>query len=39
LHSQADITEARKVLGYDPKIDFEEGLRRTWDWYYQNQIK
>nr|HEV7954599.1 SDR family oxidoreductase [Candidatus Acidoferrales bacterium] len=33
LHSQADITEAQKSLGYDPKINFEEGLRRTWEWY------
>jgi nucleoside-diphosphate-sugar epimerase len=31
--SQADISLARKVLGYQPLIDFEEGLRLTWDWY------
>ncbi len=28
-HSQADITRAREVLGYEPRITFEEGLRRT----------
>jgi nucleoside-diphosphate-sugar epimerase len=39
LHSQADITEARKTLGYDPKINFEEGLRRTWEWYRANEPK
>jgi nucleoside-diphosphate-sugar epimerase len=33
LHSQADISLARKVLGYEPRVHFEEGLRRTWDWY------
>jgi nucleoside-diphosphate-sugar epimerase len=33
LHSQADISESRKMIGYDPKVGFEEGLRRTWDWY------
>jgi len=33
LHSQADITQARKILGYEPKVNFEEGLRRTWEWY------
>lgn len=33
LHSQADITLAREVLGYRPLVDFEEGLRRTWNWY------
>jgi nucleoside-diphosphate-sugar epimerase len=38
LHSQADITEARKTLGYDPKINFEEGLRRTWEWYSSNRV-
>lgn len=31
--SQADISAARKTLGYNPQIDFEEGLRRTWEWY------
>ena len=31
--SQADISAARKVLGYAPNIGFEEGLRRTWAWY------
>jgi UDP-glucose 4-epimerase len=31
--SQADISLARKVLGYKPGVSFEEGLKRTWDWY------
>ena len=31
--SEADITAARQSLGYAPRIDFEEGLRRTADWY------
>jgi len=31
--SQADISLARQKLGYEPRVDFEEGLRRTWDWY------
>jgi nucleoside-diphosphate-sugar epimerase len=31
--SQADISLARKVLGYQPLVDFEQGLRSTWDWY------
>jgi UDP-glucose 4-epimerase len=33
LHSLADISAARKFLGYEPRVSFEEGLRRTWDWY------
>jgi UDP-glucose 4-epimerase len=32
-HSQADITLARRDLGYDPAVSFPEGLRRTLDWY------
>ena len=31
--SQADISLARKMLGYEPRVSFEGGLRRTWDWY------
>jgi nucleoside-diphosphate-sugar epimerase len=31
--SQADISLARRVLGYEPRVLFEEGLRRTWAWY------
>lgn len=33
LHSQADISRARTILGYEPRVLFEEGLRRAWDWY------
>jgi nucleoside-diphosphate-sugar epimerase len=33
LHSQADISLARKILGYEPSVLFEQGLKRTWDWY------
>jgi nucleoside-diphosphate-sugar epimerase len=32
MHSMADITLARTVLGYEPGVDFEEGLRRTVEW-------
>ncbi len=30
--SQADIFKARKLLGYDPTVPFEEGLRHTVAW-------
>ena len=30
--SQADITKARELLGYEPIVPFEEGLRRTLEW-------
>ena len=32
-HSLADISRARELLGYDPGIDFGEGLRRTYTYY------
>jgi nucleoside-diphosphate-sugar epimerase len=32
-HSLADISQAEKHLGYKPKVNFEEGLRRTVEWY------
>ncbi len=33
LHSQADISLAREVLGYVPEVGWEDGLRRTWEWF------
>src|SRR6266702_7678350 len=32
-HSLADISRAEKYLGYKPKIEFEDGLSRTIEWY------
>ncbi|MDE2748414.1 MAG: SDR family oxidoreductase [Chloroflexota bacterium] len=32
-HSRADIAKARHLLGFAPTVSFEEGLRRTVDWY------
>lgn len=31
--SLADIGRAKELLGYEPKVDFREGLRRTVEWY------
>jgi len=31
--SLADISRAKMLLGYEPKVDFREGLRRTVEWY------
>ncbi len=36
--SQADIGKARRLLGYEPSVTFEEGLRRTVDWYRAAQV-
>ena len=32
-HSLADLSRTEKGLGYKPKVNFEEGLRRTVEWY------
>jgi nucleoside-diphosphate-sugar epimerase len=32
------IDKARRLLGYDPKVDLEEGLGRTARWYRQNGL-
>ena len=32
-HSLADIERATRVLGYTPKVDFEEGLARTVEYF------
>jgi UDP-glucose 4-epimerase len=34
--SQADISLAQVALGYHPRVTFEEGLRRTWEWFSSN---
>jgi UDP-glucose 4-epimerase len=31
--SQADISLAQEALGYHPRFGFEEGLKRTWEWF------
>lgn len=31
-HSLADISKARRLLGYEPRIGFKEGLERTVEW-------
>ena len=31
--SQADIRKAKDILGYKPTVSFEEGLKRTIEWY------
>lgn len=37
--SQADISRARAVLGYEPTVALEEGLQRTFEWYRATQSK
>jgi len=34
LNRVADNSLAKKLLGWEPKVLFREGLKRTVDWYY-----
>ena len=38
-HSLADIGLAKELLGYEPVVDFREGLKRTVDWYRETAAK
>ena len=37
--SQADISKAKEMLGYQPTVSFREGLERTYAWYQQQHAK
>ncbi|MDP2783491.1 MAG: LPS biosynthesis protein WbpP, partial [Sulfurimicrobium sp.] len=32
-HSQADISKAHKLLGFEPTHRIDEGLKQAMDWY------
>ena len=36
--SQADISKARRILGYAPIVSFEDGLARTVAWYRDSHV-
>ena len=35
-HSNADISKAKKLLGYDPDYSFDDGIKLAIDWYKEN---
>ncbi|MFK8060255.1 MAG: SDR family oxidoreductase [Polaribacter sp.] len=35
-HSRADISKAKRILNYNPKISLEIGLEKSIDWYWQD---
>jgi len=37
-HSLADVSKAKRLLGYDPITSPAEGLRKTFDWYKKNSL-
>jgi len=38
-HTHADISKAKKWFGYKPTVNFEEGLKRTVEWWENKSIK
>ena len=39
IRRRASIEKARKIIGYEPKTQIKEGLKRTLDWFVQNRDK
>ncbi|MFL7838623.1 MAG: SDR family NAD(P)-dependent oxidoreductase [Candidatus Promineifilaceae bacterium] len=33
MRNEADISKARRLLDYNPRVSVEEGVRRFWEWY------
>jgi nucleoside-diphosphate-sugar epimerase len=36
--SQADIEKARRLLGYEPLVEFDRGLEKTVEWFRASQM-
>ncbi|MEM6502349.1 MAG: NAD-dependent epimerase/dehydratase family protein [Cyanobacteria bacterium P01_C01_bin.89] len=34
-HTAADVSKAKEILGYQPKVSLKEGLTKEWDWIQQ----
>jgi nucleoside-diphosphate-sugar epimerase len=34
----ANISEAKKILGWTPKVSLEQGIKKTVDWYLENKF-
>jgi len=39
INRVADNALAKKLLGWEPKVLFREGLKRTKDWYFASKKK
>ena len=35
-HSNADISKAKKMLGYEPEYSFNDGIKMAIEWYKEN---
>ena len=39
MHSQADISKAQKLLGYEPTHKINQGLDESMEWYIADLVK
>jgi UDP-glucuronate 4-epimerase len=39
LRNEADISKARRLLDYNPRVSVEEGVRRFWEWYLAHELQ
>ncbi|GAG26355.1 unnamed protein product, partial [marine sediment metagenome] len=37
-HSLADVTLAKKTIGFEPTVPFKQGLQLAIDWYRDNLL-
>lgn len=37
-HTRADISKAKRLIGYNPRVNFEEGLNKTIEWFKSRKI-
>jgi len=38
-YTYADVTKARQLLGYNPRVSVKEGVARFWEWYRTTVLK
>jgi UDP-glucuronate 4-epimerase len=38
-YTYADVSKARRLLGYDPRVSVKEGVARFWEWYRTTVLK
>lgn len=38
MRTWADISKAKKLLGFTPEVSFKEGLERTFAWFKENRV-
>lgn len=37
LHTYCDITKAREIFGYNPRIQLKNGIAETWKWFFMHK--